>query len=57
MSTDMSTDASTDASNDKVLGMHPVIGRGVLVFAAGMALSAASFVVEQFIIKTAQGRS
>ena len=44
-------------SNDKVMGMHPVIGRGVLVFAAGMALSAVSFFAEQFIIKAAQGRS
>ncbi len=43
-------------SSDKVLGMHPVIGRGVLVFAAGMALSAVSFVVENYIIKTVKNR-
>ena len=41
-------------SNDKVLGMHPVIGRGVFVFAAGMALAAVSFVVEQAVIKAAR---
>ncbi len=44
-------------SSEKVMGMQPVMGRGVLVFAAGMALSAVSFVVEQLIIKTAQARS
>lgn len=44
-------------SSKKVAGMPPVIGRGVLVFFAGMALSGLSFVIENFIIKTAQGKS
>ena len=44
-------------SKEKVMGMHPVVGKGVLVFVAGMALSAVSFVVENLIIKVAQGKS
>jgi hypothetical protein len=44
-------------SSEKVMGMQPVMGRGVLVFAAGMALAGVSFVIEQLIIKTAQGKS
>lgn len=44
-------------STGKVVGMEPSIaGRGALVFAAGMALAAASFVVEQFVIKTVKNR-
>ncbi len=44
-------------SQEKILGVPPAIGRGVIVFVAGMALSAVSFMVEELIIKTAQGRS
>ena len=50
----MSSDISTEISNDKILGMPPIIGRGVFVFAAGMALAAVSFFVEQAVIKVAQ---
>ena len=46
---------SSDASSDKILGMHPTIGRGVFVFVAGMALAAVSFVVEQAVIKAVRG--
>ncbi len=34
----------------------PAMGRGVLVFLSGMALAGLSFVVEEWIVKTAQGR-
>ena len=40
----------------KASGMHPYMGRGILVFFSGMALAGISFVVEQMIIKAAQGR-
>ncbi len=42
-------------SDNRILGVPPVIGRGVFVFAAGMALAAVSFVVEQAVIKAARG--
>ncbi len=45
-------------SGQKLSGMDSgVAGRGALVFAAGMALAAASFVVEQLVIKTVKARS
>ena len=50
----MSTETSTETSTGRILGMPPVIGRGVFVFAAGMALAAVSFFVEQAVIKVAQ---
>ncbi len=50
----MSSEISNESSNGRILGMPPVIGRGVFVFAAGMALAAVSFVVEQAVIKVAQ---
>ncbi len=50
-------DLDTEASSDKVMGVHPTIGRGIFVFAAGMALAAVSFVVEQAVIKAAQDRN
>ena len=34
-----------------------VIRNGALVFVAGMAMAAASFVVEQYIIKSVKGRA
>ena len=43
-------------SSDKGLDVNSPVSRGVLVFAAGMALSAVSFLVEQAIIRAAQGR-
>ncbi len=46
---------SSDISNDRILGMHPTIGRGIFVFFAGMALAAVSFAVEQAVIKAARG--
>ena len=45
------------SSNSKVLGMPPVIGRGIFVFAAGMALAAVSFVVEQAVVKIVQNNA
>ncbi len=43
-------------SSKKVMGMHPVMGRGVLVFVAGMALSGVAFLAENLIIKVGQGK-
>ncbi|WP_158615395.1 hypothetical protein [Acidipila sp. EB88] len=44
-------------SNEKATAVDPsVLGRGALVFAAGMAMAAASFVVEQFVIKAVKNR-
>ena len=44
-------------SSEKEAGLDPgTVGRGALVFVAGMALAAASFVVEQLVIKTIKNR-
>ena len=44
-------------SSEKLLGMRPEVARrGALVFAAGMALAAASFVVEQAVIKVVKAQ-
>ncbi len=44
-------------STQKYVGIDAsTAGRGVLVFAAGMALAAASFLVEQLVIKTVKTR-
>ena len=40
--------------SQKTGGMHPYIVRGILAFVGGMALSAVSFVVEKYVIETAQ---
>ena len=37
--------------------VKPHLVRGVFVFISGMALAGVSLLVENFIIKTAQGRS
>ena len=42
-------------SSDKTSAVPSVIGRGVFVFAAGMALAAVSFVVEQAVVKAVRG--
>ncbi len=36
--------------------VKPYIARGIFVFVSGMALAGVSFLVENFIIKTAQNR-
>ena len=40
----------------KVFGKHPRVGRGVLVFAAGMAVSGISLLVQAAILRIAKSR-
>jgi hypothetical protein len=45
-------------SSQKFSGIDSgVAGRGALVFAAGMVLAAASFLVEHFVIKSVKART
>ena len=41
----------------KAADMKPHLTRGVFVFVSGMALAGVSLLVENFIVKAAQGRS
>lgn len=44
-------------SSEKEAGLDPnSVGRGALVFVAGMALAAVSFVAEQLVIKAVKNR-
>jgi hypothetical protein len=54
----MSSTETIQESIQNVAGIAPAIAkRGALVFAAGMALAAASFIVESVIIKAVKARS